>query len=97
MADAFNKDHQTTTSRDVAVLAHYLGYPFVRVETSTDYKNETFTLRVPSFDFEIVTKEAGSDATNVCFASLQKSNAFIGSKIGYARKNGGTWSSFSKK
>jgi hypothetical protein len=96
MADAFHRDNQMTTSRDVAVLSHYLGYPLVRAEISADHKTETYTVRCPLFDFEQVVSEASSDLTNVCFASLQRSNAIIGSKIGFARKNGGTWSTFQK-
>ena|ERR1700688_3932251 len=94
MATVFHRDEQTTTSRDVAVLAHYLGYPLVRVEVAPD-KTETYTVKCPEMDFQIIVKEAASDETNVCYASIQKSNALVGAKIAYARKNG-VWTSFTK-
>jgi len=96
VATAFSRDEQITKSRDVAVLSHYLGLPLIRVELSADNKSETYTVKCKQFDFEQIVQEAASDDTTVCYASLQKSNGFIGSKIGYARKNGGVWSSFSK-
>ena len=88
MATAFGVDQQVTASRDVAVLCMYLGYSIARVEVAPD-KSEKFTIVCPACDFEIVTKEAASDETTVCYKSLQKANALVGSRIGYARKNGG--------
>jgi hypothetical protein len=94
MADAFGKDNQTTTSRDVAVLALYLGYPLARIESHPD-RTETFTVVCPQFDFEQVVKEAASDETNVSYASLQKANSIMGGRIGFARKIG-VWTVYSK-
>lgn len=95
MSTPFGKDQQVTDSRDVAVLCVYLGYPLVRVETGLD-RSETFTVVCPEFDWQQVVQEAASDATQVCYASLQKANALVGAKVGYARRNGGTWSHLMK-
>lgn len=70
MATAFHRDEQTTNSRDVAVLAHYLGYPLVRVEISADHTTETFTVLCPLFDFEQVVSEAVSDSTTAVIGGI---------------------------
>jgi hypothetical protein len=98
MATAFSKDEQTTNSRDVAVLAVYLGLPLLRVEThgyGTD-ERVTYTVRCKEFDFEILCKEADSADTPVCFEPLMRANSFVGGKVRYARKNGGTWTNSTK-
>ena len=95
MADAFSKDNQTTQSRDVICLAHYLGYTLVRVQVGLD-RSETFTVACPALDFEQVVQESGSEDTQVMYKALMRSSEFVGSKVAYARKNGGVWTSFTK-
>ena len=95
MSDQFHRDHQITDSRDVAVLAVYLGYPLIRVEAAPDGKTTTYTLNCPQFDFEDVVKEATAAETTVMYASLQKVNALVGGRINFARKNA-VWSSFTR-
>ena len=98
MSDAFHRDNQTTTSRDVAVLCVYLGLPLIRVQVDGQGQQEriSFTVVCKQFDFEIICKEAGSDETSVCFEPLMRANSFVGSKVSYARKSG-TWTNFTKQ
>jgi hypothetical protein len=94
VSDAFNVNHNVTSSRECAVLAVYLGYELVRVEVAPD-KSEQFTLVCPECDFSQVVSEAASDLTTVCYASIQKINSLVGGHLAYAKKFA-VWSSFTK-